>query len=170
MSAQNTEALGAKAHEEMLKKERRANNVWNKLKRNKTAMIGLVIVLFMVIIAIFAPVITSVDPDEIHPLDTFLTPGQNGHIFGTDEFGRDLFARILYGSRVSIIVAVGGTIVAGIIGILGPDRRLHGRIRGRGYHAYHGRSSGFPIRTSVYHPDDSSGAGRGQCYHSHRCG
>ena len=43
MSAQNTEALGAKAHEEMLKKERRANNVWNKLKRNKTAMIGLVI-------------------------------------------------------------------------------------------------------------------------------
>ena len=73
MSAQNTEALGAKAHEEMLKKERRANNVWNKLKRNKTAMIGLVIVLFMVIIAIFAPVITSVDPDEIHPLDTFLT-------------------------------------------------------------------------------------------------
>ena len=115
MSAQNTEALGAKAHEEMLKKERRAKNVWNKLKRNKTAMIGLVIVLFMVIIAIFAPVITSVDPDEIHPLDTFLTPGQNGHIFGTDEFGRDLFARILYGSRVSIIVAVSGTIVAGII-------------------------------------------------------
>ena len=48
MGAQNTEALGAKAHEEMLKKERRANNVWNKLKRNKTAMIGLVIVLFMV--------------------------------------------------------------------------------------------------------------------------
>lgn len=81
-------------------------------------MIGLVIVLFMVVIAIFAPVITSVDPDEIHPLDTFLTPGQDGHIFGTDEFGRDLFARILYGSRVSIIVAVGGTIVAGIIGIL----------------------------------------------------
>lgn len=68
MGAQNTEALGAKAHEEMLKKERRANNVWNKLKRNKTAMIGLVIVLFMVVIAIFAPVITSVDPDEIHPL------------------------------------------------------------------------------------------------------
>lgn len=92
MSAQNTEALGVKAQEDMLKKERRANNVWNKLKRNKTAMIGLFIVLFMVFIAIFAPIITNVDPDEIHPLDTFLTPGQNGHIFGTDEFGRDLFA------------------------------------------------------------------------------
>lgn len=118
MSAQNLEALGVKAQEDMLKKERRANNVWNKLKRNKTAMIGLFIVLFMVFIAIFAPIITNVDPDEIHPLDTFLTPGQNGHIFGTDEFGRDLFARVLYGSRVSIIVAVGGTIVAGIIGIL----------------------------------------------------
>ena len=117
MGAPNTEALGAKAHEEMLKRERRANNVWNKLKRNKTAMIGLVIVVFMVFIAIFAPVITKVDPDEINPMAMFVKPGVDGHIFGTDEFGRDLFARILYGARVSMVVAVGGTIVAGIIGI-----------------------------------------------------
>ena len=117
-SQEKTGVLGVSAQEEMLKKERRANNVWNKLKRNKTAMVGLVIVAFMVFIAVFAPLLTSVDPDAISPLNAYLLPGEDGHLFGTDEFGRDLFARILYGARVSMIVAVGGTIVAGIIGIL----------------------------------------------------
>lgn len=112
------EYLSTKSHEEMIKKERRANNVWNKLKRNKTAMFGLCIVVFMILLAIFAPVLTSEDPDAISPLNAFLLPGEDGHLFGTDEFGRDLFARILYGARVSMIVAVGGTFVAGIIGIL----------------------------------------------------
>lgn len=112
------EYLSAKSHEEMIKKERRANNVWNKLKRNKTAMFGLCIVVFMILLAIFAPALTSEDPDAISPLNAFLVPGEDGHLFGTDEFGRDLFARILYGARVSMIVAVGGTFVAGIIGIL----------------------------------------------------
>ena len=65
---EQTGVLGVNAQEEMLKRERRANNVWNKLKRNKTAMIGLVIVLFMIFIAVFAPFLTSVDPDAISPL------------------------------------------------------------------------------------------------------
>lgn len=113
-----TEVLGEKAHELMLKKERRSNNIWNKLKRNKTAMVGLVIVVLMILIAVFAPILTSQDPDAINPTKAFLSPGHSGHIFGTDEFGRDLFSRILYGARVSMLVAVGGTVVAGIIGIL----------------------------------------------------
>lgn len=113
-----TEVLSISAQEEMIKKERRANNVWNKLRRNKTAMVGLIIVVFMIVIAIFAPLLTSNDPDAISPLNAFLLPGEDGHIFGTDEFGRDLFARILYGARVSMIVALGGTVVAGIIGVL----------------------------------------------------
>lgn len=119
MAVQNqTEILGEKAHEQMLRKERHSNNIWNKLKRNKTAMVGLVIVVLMILIAVFAPVLTSQDPDAISPANAFLSPGHTGHIFGTDEFGRDLFSRILYGARVSMIVAVGGTVVAGIIGIL----------------------------------------------------
>lgn len=55
---------GLDAQAEMLKTERRANNVWNKLKRNKTAMIGLVIVVVMVFIAVFAPVLAPYDPNE----------------------------------------------------------------------------------------------------------
>lgn len=72
----SADALGLDAQAEMLKTERRANNVWNKLKRNKTAMIGLVIVVVMVFIAVFAPVLAPYDPDEIHPLDAFLKPFQ----------------------------------------------------------------------------------------------
>lgn len=113
----SADALGLDAQAEMLKTERRANNVWNKLKRNKTAMIGLVIVVVMVFIAVFAPVLAPYDPDEIHPLDAFLKPFSEGHIFGTDQFGRDLLFRVIYGARVSLIVAAGGTLVGGVIGV-----------------------------------------------------
>ena len=113
----SADALGLDAQAEMLKTERRANNVWNKLKRNKTAMIGLVIVVVMVFIAVFAPVLAPYDPDEIHPLDAFLKPFSEGHIFGTVQFGRDLLSRVIYGARVSLIVAAGGTLVGGVIGV-----------------------------------------------------
>ena len=113
----SADALGLDAQAEMLKTERRANNVWNKLKRNKTAMIGLVIVVVMVFIAVFASVLAPYDPDEIHPLDAFLKPFSEGHIFGTDQFGRDLLSRVIYGARVSLIVAAGGTLVGGVIGV-----------------------------------------------------
>jgi len=114
----NQVALGSDAHEELVKKERRANNVWNKLKRNKTAMVGLIIVTIMMIMAIFAPFIATHDPNAIDPVNSYLEFGEQGHIFGTDEFGRDLFSRIVYGSRVSLIAAVGGVCVGGVVGIL----------------------------------------------------
>ena len=106
------------AHAELVKRERRANNVWNKLKRNKTAMFGLVIVVVMTIMAVFAPVIATHDPNMIDPLNSYLGFGEQGHLLGTDEFGRDLFSRIVYGSRVSLIAAVGGVFVGGLLGIL----------------------------------------------------
>ena len=48
-----TEKMGIKANSQLIKKERKSNNVWNKLRRNKTAMIGLVIVVFMIVLAVF---------------------------------------------------------------------------------------------------------------------
>ena len=67
----SADALGLDAQAEMLKTERRANNVWNKLKRNKTAMIGLVIVVVMVFIAIFAPVKLASTSFKSIPVDSF---------------------------------------------------------------------------------------------------
>ena len=114
----NKGIMGADAHSQLVKRERRANNVWNKLRRNKTAMIGLVIVVFMILIAVFAPLIATHDPNAIKPSETYLGIGEKGHIFGTDEFGRDLFSRVVYGARISLIAAIGGTVVGGILGIL----------------------------------------------------
>ena len=113
-----TEKMGIEAHSQLVKKERKSNNVWNKLQRNKTAMIGLVIVVFMIVLAVFAPLLATHDPNAIKPSETYLGLGENGHLFGTDEFGRDLFSRVVYGARISLIAAIGGTIVGGVIGIL----------------------------------------------------
>ncbi len=112
------DALGSAEQAAMLKKERRANSAWNKLLRNKTAVIGLVIIVIMLILAVFAPLIATHDPNALAISKAFRAPGVAGHIFGTDEFGRDLFSRIVYGARISIFVAVGGTLVGSIIGLL----------------------------------------------------
>lgn len=103
---------------EMIKRERRMNNAWHKLSRNKMAMVGLVIVCIMVLMAILAPVIAPFDPNSFNIVDAYKGPGYAGHIFGTDEYGRDLLSRIMYGAQVSIFVAVGGTIVGAIAGVL----------------------------------------------------
>lgn len=113
----NTPGLDQQSHETILKQERKANSAWNKLKRNKTAMAGLVIICIMVLLALLAPFITDGKPNEIHPIDAFLNFFEKGHIFGTDEYGRDLFTRICYGARVSLLVAVGATVVGGLFGV-----------------------------------------------------
>lgn len=118
MNNTSADVLGFEYNEELLRKERRANSAWSKLKRNKTAMAGLAVVVVMIFLAVFAPLLTSHDPNAVNPMQPFLKPGASGHLFGTDEIGRDLFARILYGARVSLIVAFGGTVVAGTIGVL----------------------------------------------------
>jgi len=104
--------------QDMILKERRANNAWNKLKRNKTALAGLVVVVIMIFIAVFPSVIAKYDPNKMDLALVFLKPGSPGHILGTDEFGRDLLTRIIYGARVSIVVAIGGMAVGGGIGLL----------------------------------------------------
>ncbi|MBF7097467.1 ABC transporter permease [Alkalibacter mobilis] len=112
------DSLGGQAHAVMLEKERKSNSAWNKIKRNKTAMLGLFIVVFMMILVIFAGILAPYDPNELSLGSTYLKPGSPGHIFGTDEFGRDLLSRIIYGSRISILVAVGATFVGATIGVL----------------------------------------------------
>lgn len=112
------DTLGMSAQAEILKKERKSNNAWNKLKRNKTAILGLFIICVMILMVIFADFISPHDPNALDLGNTYMKPGSDGHVFGTDEFGRDLLSRIIYGSRISILVAVGATIVGGIIGLL----------------------------------------------------
>lgn len=110
--------LDPQANEKLLKKERVSNNAWNKFIRNRAALTGFIIVSAMILLAVLAPVISPYDPNALSLGETLLKPGSSGHIFGTDEFGRDLLSRILYGARMSVLVAFGSTLVGGVVGIV----------------------------------------------------
>ena len=87
-----------------------------KLLSNRLAVVGIAIFLLILLSSIFAPLITSHDPQKID-LHSMLQSPSWDHIFGTDRTGRDVFARILYGGRISILVGLGSAIVAAIVGV-----------------------------------------------------
>lgn len=79
-------------------------------RRNRLAAAGMVLVVIFVVFAIFAPLIAPQDPAYID-LPSRLQPPSGAHWFGTDELGRDIFSRVIYGARISMLV--GGGVVAG---------------------------------------------------------
>lgn len=91
---------------------------FNRLFRNRLAIIGFIIVLVLIVIAIFAPAIATHEPNTVNVANTFLKPGENGHILGTDNYGRDLFSRIIYGSRISLIASLSAVAIGGVIGTI----------------------------------------------------
>ncbi len=84
--------------------------------RNRIAVLGMVIVLTMVTCAVFAPVIAPHPPNRINPADR-LTPPSLQYPLGTDEFGRDIFSRLLYGAQISLVIAFVAQGVAISIGL-----------------------------------------------------
>ncbi|WP_229704035.1 nickel transporter permease [Caldalkalibacillus thermarum] len=96
-------------------------DVFRSLRRNKLAMVGAGIILFFVLLALTAPFITSYEYHEQDMMNR-LQPPSSEHWFGTDDFGRDIFTRIVYGARISLQVgffAVTGALVFGtLLGML----------------------------------------------------
>jgi len=91
--------------------------VGKRFSRNRLSVIGAVIVLILIAMALFAPFIAPCDPTTIDVYNV-LSPPTRTHLLGTDELGRDLLSRLIWGSRVSLkvgIVAVGIAIMIGII-------------------------------------------------------
>lgn len=88
---------------------------WRRLLKHPVGRIGLVIVIILVIMALFGPVLSPYDPNAIDFTNRF-SPPTLAHPFGTDDFGRDTFSRILYGARISLMV---GVIAVGIAGSVG---------------------------------------------------
>ncbi|MCU1475535.1 MAG: peptide transporter permease [Subtercola sp.] len=91
------------------------------LRKNVVAQIALGILVLVVLVGIFAPLISPFDPaaqDLIHRLKPPIwVPGAlPGHILGTDDLGRDVLSRIIYGTRVSLLVGVAATVLSGVIG------------------------------------------------------
>ncbi|WP_435925875.1 ABC transporter permease [Paenibacillus sp. DYY-L-2] len=96
--------------------------LWRKFSRNPYAMTGLGVLLFFVVMAILAPVLTKFEPDRIDMMFPNLKPGDQGHLLGTDELGRDIFSRLLYSARISLTigfsVAIASVVIGSVIGAI----------------------------------------------------
>jgi len=88
-----------------------------RLKRDRSAMIGLYIITFLILIAIFAPILSPYHPIDDYDLTKNLQSPSTEHWFGTDWMGRDVFTRVLYGSRISLTIGLASRVVTLTIGI-----------------------------------------------------
>ena len=91
--------------------------VWGRLKRNKLAIAGAVIIVILSITAVLSVFIAPYDPSEQNLPDRLQQPSIK-HICGTDDLGRDVFSRLLYGARISLSVGFIAVIIATFIGII----------------------------------------------------
>ncbi|MBM2324051.1 MULTISPECIES: ABC transporter permease [Marivita] len=91
---------------------------WLRLRSNKLTMFGLYVLAFLILCAIFAPVLATHDPFAQDLGQRLLAPGENGHLFGTDSLGRDIYSRLLYGARISIYIVLLVVMVAPLVGLI----------------------------------------------------
>jgi peptide/nickel transport system permease protein len=100
---------------------------WRRFRGDRLAMASLVFVVLIALVAIFAPVVISIfgapgpDATDTNAFDPiFKTPEgpSSAHLFGVDQIGRDVFSRVIYGARVSLVVAFSATAIATVLGII----------------------------------------------------
>jgi peptide/nickel transport system permease protein len=106
-------------------------SAWERVKRNTTVLLGAGVLLLLLAIALAAPWLGTVDPALFDPASRDLLPGKSGeittlegesikHVFlmGSDSFGRDIYSRVIYGTRVSLLVGVATAVVALLFGVV----------------------------------------------------
>jgi peptide/nickel transport system permease protein len=111
-----------------LKKKGRGQEIWRRFKKNRTAMAGMFIFVFIVLVMVFADMIVSYNAAVTQKISNrFIPPGSAGHPFGTDNFGRDILARIVHGSRNSLLMGIGAVVIGIVIGgLLGSIAGFYG--------------------------------------------
>ncbi len=92
------------------------NEIIDAFKKNKLALISLIFILLIIITAVFAPYISPYNPDKID-VNAILQPPSLSHLLGTDQLGRDVLSRLIYGSRISIEVGFIAVSLSLLIGI-----------------------------------------------------
>lgn len=90
---------------------------WYRFKKNPLTIIGSIVLIIFILSAIFAPLLSSYDPEKVNMGERLLGPSSI-HWFGTDEVGRDIYTRILYGARLSLGMGISVVVIAGFIGTL----------------------------------------------------
>lgn len=113
---ENNNSVNTEIKTERRKKERMILVTFKRLSKSKSSMIGLVVILILVLSAIFAPVIAPYEYDKADYYNVF-SPPTKVHIFGTDELGRDIFSRLLYGSRDSLRIGFIAVAISSVCGI-----------------------------------------------------
>lgn len=106
----------APVQEETVRKKSK-NTVFRRFLKNKLATAGMIILVIMILLAIFAPVLATHDYQAVDPIHAN-TPPSSEHWLGTDQYGRDLFSRMLYGARYSLAIGICSQLLAVIIGVI----------------------------------------------------
>ena len=107
--------MDAIADESLIERGSLGARVWQYCRRNPTIVIGALLLLMMLIIALLASHLTP-DPMKLNPIKRLRVPGE-GMLFGTDMYGRDVFARTLHGSRISLLVGLSAAAVSTLFGL-----------------------------------------------------
>lgn len=102
------------------KKKRRSNgqgaDIWRRLRQNKKAVGAMIVLAFLLFLVVFANLLIPYgNAVDINPPDRLQWPNAQ-HWFGTDHYGRDIFARIIYGARVTLLIGFGATAISALIG------------------------------------------------------
>jgi peptide/nickel transport system permease protein len=102
-----------------VKSQAKESRFWRRFKKNKLAIFGAAIIIFIILTAVFAPLLAPYDP-AFQNYDKLLESPSLEHPFGTDDLGRDLLSRVIYGSRYTLLVGIGVVIIVAVLGsILG---------------------------------------------------
>lgn len=102
-------------------------DMWRRFRRNKLAMVGLIVVAALILIALLQPLISPYDPYDQNLMNTLASPG-GAHLMGTDALGRDLFSGLLYGLRLALLVGLMTMLGSMILGVsLGAIAGYRGR-------------------------------------------
>ncbi len=116
MSDINNKTGSSEPVEVKRKKKSQAKEIWKRMRKNKLAMIGICVIMVFVIAAVFADVIADYDSVAIAQSRNRLSPPSSEHWFGTDHVGRDVFARIVHGGRISLTLGIATTAISLIVG------------------------------------------------------
>jgi ABC-type dipeptide/oligopeptide/nickel transport system permease subunit len=111
------EALGAPALVPEIASSVRPTAAWRRLVTHRSAVVGLAVMAVYAVAAIFGPIVFPFNPGQSHLIDVFLAPGQQGHLLGTDNLGRDEILMLVYGSRYTLglgLMAVALGLVVGV--------------------------------------------------------
>jgi peptide/nickel transport system permease protein len=93
------------------------SSIWRALRQRPIALVGIGIVLIWLLVGLLAPVLPIADPDAQNLANRLLPPGPD-HWLGTDELGRDIFSRLIWGARVSVPAGIAVIIVTGTVGCM----------------------------------------------------